>query len=117
MQRICFQLRVKPNRIAEYRQRHAQVWPDMLLALKANGWNNYSLFLHEDGLLIGYFETPDLAAAREGMAATDVNDRWQSQMAEFFEDLDGHPDQGFIQLSEIFHLEDQLHQQQERSTP
>jgi L-rhamnose mutarotase len=29
-------------------------------------------------------------------------------MAEFFEDLDLPPDQGFRQLSEVFHLEDQL---------
>ena len=43
-----------------------------------------------------------------GMAATDVNARWQAEMAAFFEDLDVPPDQGFLQLSEVFHLEDQL---------
>jgi L-rhamnose mutarotase len=29
-------------------------------------------------------------------------------MADFFEDLDLPPDQGFRQLTEVFHLEDQL---------
>ena len=56
-ERVCFQLQVKPDRIDEYRERHAAVWPDMLEALKATGWNNYSLFLRDDGLLIGYVET------------------------------------------------------------
>ena len=42
------------------------------------------------------------------MARTDVNARWQAEMAEFFEDLDLPPDQGFWQLAEVFHLEDQL---------
>jgi L-rhamnose mutarotase len=106
--RVCFQLQVKPERIGEYRQRHAAVWPEMLEALKATGWNNYSLFLGPDGLLIGYFETPDLASAQAGMAATTVNALWQAEMGEFFVALDGAPDTGFVQLTEVFHLEDQL---------
>jgi L-rhamnose mutarotase len=108
MERVCFQLQVKPDRIAEYTSRHAAVWPDMLQALAATGWQNYSLFLRADGMLIGYFETESLEAALAGMAATDVNARWQSEMGDFFEDLDGAPDQGFLRLTEIFHLEDQL---------
>ena len=109
MQRVCFQLQVRPDRIAEYKQRHREVWPEMLQALAEHGWHNYSLFLREDGLLIGYFETPSLEVALSGMEGTDVNDRWQRQMTEFFADLgDAMPDQGFLQLDEIFHLEDQL---------
>ena len=92
----------------EYRQRHGEVWPEMLQALKDTGWNNYSLFLRDDGLLIGYLETEDLAAARAGMAATEVNARWQREMSDFFVDLDGAPDTGFVQLAEIFNVEDQL---------
>jgi L-rhamnose mutarotase len=117
MQRICFQLQVKPDRLSEYRARHAEVWPEMLEALRDTGWNNYSLFLRNDGLLIGYFETPSLEAARAGMASTDVNTRWQAEMSEFFEELDGlAPDEGFLVLDEIFNLESQLaiHNRQER---
>jgi L-rhamnose mutarotase len=109
MQRVCFQLQVRPDRIAEYRRRHADVWPDLLRALHQTGWHNYSLFLRDDGMLIGYFETPDLAAAQAGMQSTEVNARWQAEMAEFFEELDGlAPDEGFLVLDEVFHLEDQL---------
>jgi len=107
--RVCFQLQVRPERIEEYTARHREVWPEMLDALAATGWHNYSLFLREDGLLIGYFETPSLEQAVAGMAATDVNARWQSEMAEFFSDLGtARPDTGFLQLQEVFHLEDQL---------
>ena len=106
--RVCFALQVKPERIDEYRERHAAVWPEMLRALKTTGWNNYSLFLRQDGLLIGYFETADLASAQAGMAATAVNARWQAEMSEFFVALNGSPDTGFLQLTEVFHLEDQL---------
>lgn len=108
MQRVCFQLRVKPDRIQEYAERHAAVWPDMLRALRDTGWRNYSLFLAPDGLLIGYFETESLEAAQAGMAATAVNARWQAEMAEFFVGLEGAPDAGFLRLAEVFNLEDQL---------
>ena len=115
--RVCFQLQVRPDRIDEYRARHAAVWPDMLQALADTGWHNYSLFLREDGLLIGYVETPSIAEAQAGMALTEVNARWQAEMAEFFEELEGRaPDEGFLVLEEIFHLEDQLSAVTEQAT-
>jgi L-rhamnose mutarotase len=81
----------------------------MLRALAASGWHNYSLFLRADGLLIGYVETDSLDDALSAMASTEVNTRWQAEMAGFFEDLaDGRPDQGLLLLEEVFHLEDQL---------
>jgi L-rhamnose mutarotase len=109
VQRVCFQLQVKPERLEEYSGRHRAVWPEMLQALKRSGWHNYSLFLREDGLLIGYVEVDSLAAAQAAMDAEDINVAWQEQMGEFFIDLDGaRPDTGFLELREVFHLEDQL---------
>lgn len=106
--RACFRSSVKPSQIPEYRRRHAAVWPEMLRELKAAGWNNYSLFLADDGLLVGYVECDNFDAARARMALTEVNARWQAEMALFFEDDARSPDQGFVQLMEIFNLEDQL---------
>ena len=109
MPRYCFELQVSPDRIEEYVERHRAVWPDMVAALASTGWSNYSLFLREDGLLIGYVESDDLSAAQAAMAATEVNARWQAEMAEFFIGIDGGPpDEGFRLLTEVFHLEDQL---------
>ncbi|MCX3060956.1 L-rhamnose mutarotase [Streptomyces beihaiensis] len=106
MQRVCFLLKVKADRVDEYRARHAHVWQQMRDALTAGGWHNYSLFLREDGLLVGYLETEDFDAARAAMDATDVNARWQSDMAGFFEELDGRtPDEAMRPLAEVFHLE------------
>ncbi|MEM7133507.1 MAG: L-rhamnose mutarotase [Chloroflexota bacterium] len=105
MQRVCFLLQVKKERIDEYKERHEAVWPDMLQALSETGWHNYSLFLRPDGLLVGYFETPDLQAALEGMEKREVNERWQAEMGEFFESLgDKRPDEGFEMLEQVFYL-------------
>lgn len=109
MQRVCFQLQVKPDRLQEYTERHRAVWPEMLRALKHSGWNNYSLFLRQDGLLIGYVEVESLEQAQAAMDAEEINSTWQEQMGEFFVDLEGaRPDTGFVELQEVFHLEDQL---------
>jgi L-rhamnose mutarotase len=106
MRRICFLLRVRPDRLDEYRSRHASVWPEMRDALRDTGWGNYSLFLADDGLLVGYLETDDFDAARAGMQAREVNSRWQAEMAEFFVALDGsRPDEAMKPLDEIFHLD------------
>jgi len=106
--RYCFLLQVRPERLSEYRERHAAVWPEMLAALRDTGWRNYSLFLRDDGLLVGYVESDDLAAAQAAMAATEVNARWQAEMAPFFTGLDGRgPDESFLLLEEVFHLEEQ----------
>ncbi len=51
MNRHAFQLKVKQDRIEEYKKHHEAVWPEMLAALTKTGWHNYSLFLHNDGTL------------------------------------------------------------------
>lgn len=106
MQRICFVLQVKKDRLEEYQRRHAAVWPEMQAALRETGWQNYSLFLRPDGLLVGYLETPDFQRARAGMAAREVNERWQREMAPFFESGGGRkPDEQMAPLAEVFHLD------------
>ncbi|WP_354002596.1 L-rhamnose mutarotase [Ruania halotolerans] len=107
MPRYCFINRVRPDRLAEYAEAHAAVWPEMLEALRDSGWRNYQLYLAPDGLLVGHFEAEDYAAAQAAMATTAVNGRWQASMERFFVNP-GNPDEGFELLPEIFSLEDQL---------
>ena len=109
MRRYCFLLQVRSELLDEYRERHAAVWPEMLRALEAAGWRNYSIFARPDGLLVGYVESEDLDAALRAMAATDVNARWQAAMSRYFAHPHGRPaDESFQLLDEVFHLEDQL---------
>lgn len=104
--RVAFLLKVKQDKLEEYKRRHREVWSEMLDALRETGWHNYSLFLRQDGMLFGYLETPDFEKARSEMAAIDVNARWQAEMAPFFEQLgDQRPDEGMVLLEEVFHLD------------
>ncbi|MCE5325812.1 MAG: L-rhamnose mutarotase [Planctomycetaceae bacterium] len=105
MQRVCFILHVKKDRLEEYKKKHEAVWPEMLAALSETGWHNYSLFLRPDGMLIGYCETPDFKKAVEGMQTKEVNARWQKMMSPFFEDIGTAADTSMAPLTEVFHLD------------
>ena len=112
MKRVGFLLKVREDMIEEYKAHHRAVWPEMLDALSRNGWHNYSLFMREDGLMFGYFETGDgetegsFAAALDGMSKEEVNTRWQDMMSPFFEIPEGaHPDAMMVELEEVFHLD------------
>jgi L-rhamnose mutarotase len=78
----------------------------MLRALRKTGWRNYSLFLTEDGLVIGYLECKDFEESVRAMGRQEVNERWQAEMAPFFVGMEGSlPDQSMQPLPEIFHID------------
>ena len=107
MKRIGVILKVKPDKIDAYREAHKAVWSEMKAALKRQGWHNYSLFLKEDGLLFGYFETPvDFQTALQGMETEPINEKWQKMMAPYFEALEGkRADESMFELEEVFHVD------------
>lgn len=107
MPRYCFVSHVDPSNLEAYRRAHRAVWPQMLEALRDAGWRDYSLFLGEDGVLVGVFTADDRELAQARMAASEINARWQREMSALFVG-EGNPDEGFTYLPEIFALDDQL---------
>ncbi len=107
MARYCLLGHVDPARLDEYREVHRAVWPELLQVLHDAGWRSYSLFLRDDGLLIGYVEADDLDEAQERVARTEVNARWQARMSALFAS-EGAPDEAWARVPEVFNLEDQL---------
>jgi L-rhamnose mutarotase len=107
MKRVGFLLKVKEDKLEEYKQHHEAVWPEMLAALRRTGWHNYSIFAREDGLLFGYFEAADsFQGSLAGMAQEAINAAWQDFMAPYFENLSGsHADESMVELAEVFHLD------------
>jgi L-rhamnose mutarotase len=104
--RVGFVCKVKEDRLEEYKKHHRQVWPEMLDALRRTGWHNYSLFMREDGLMFGYFETPhSFNAASEAIAREKISIKWHEFMIPFFEPR-GKGESAFeVELEEVFHLD------------
>jgi L-rhamnose mutarotase len=107
MPRYCLIGQVDPAQLETYKACHQAVWPELLRVLKAAGWNNYSLFLRADGLLVGYVESEDLDRSQAEVAATAINARWQAEMSRLFASP-GSPDEAWQRLELVFNLEDQL---------
>jgi L-rhamnose mutarotase len=85
--------------------RHYGKFERKTASLPHSAFDNYSLFLRADGLLVGYVETDDFDLARDGMAQREVNERWQREMADFFTQSEGvSPDRAMHPLEEVFHL-------------
>jgi L-rhamnose mutarotase len=107
MKRVAFLIKVRQDKIEEYKKQHQAVWPEMLDALHRNGWHNYSLFMRADGLIFGYLETPEnLEAARVAMRKEEVYAKWQAFMAPLGETLgEPYPDQRSAELEAVFHLD------------
>jgi len=104
--RVGFVCKVKDAKIDEYKKHHRQVWPEMLDALRRTGWHNYSLFMRRDGLMFGYFETPQsYNIASEAVAKEESSIRWHEFMRPFFETLEQGQNVLEIELEEVFHLD------------
>lgn len=102
MSRGAFVLNIKPDKVDEYVEAHAAVWPEMREAISEAGIRNYSIFL--DGTrAFGYFEADDVMDALARLGETDVNTRWQEAMAGLLEAR--VESQGPGLLPEIFRLE------------
>ena len=100
MERGCFLLTVKQGRLRDYLAAHEKVWPQLLEEIRRAGVRNYSMYFRGDGLLVGTLEGEDLRQSLATMAATEVSQRWQAHMAEFFD--------GDIELTwmeEYFHVD------------
>ena len=106
MDRVCFRLQVDPDRSRSTASGMLTCGRTCAHALSDAGWRNYSLFLADDGSSSATSSADDFDAAQAAMAATDVNARWQAEMAAFFVDLgDSRPDEGMRPLTEVFHLD------------
>ena len=77
MQRYGMVLKVKPEKLEEYKRLHADVWPEVLDMIRECNIRNYSIF-HRDGYLFCYFEYvgEDFEADMEKMAADPKTQEW-----------------------------------------
>jgi L-rhamnose mutarotase len=88
MERGCFLLKIKKDKVGQYLKAH-NVWPEMLEALSRAGIKNYSLFMRDDGMAVGYLEAENIKESLKKVGQTDANRKWQEFMSEFFEQETG----------------------------
>ena len=106
MKRVGFLMKVREDKLEMYKEHHKRVWPELLEAHRRTGWHNYSLFMREDGLVFGYFETPEsYQTAVDAMGKEEINTRWDEFMEPYLEAVNATTGEIMMELEEVFHLD------------
>jgi L-rhamnose mutarotase len=105
-------IRLRPDKVDEYKRLHAAVWPDVLSMIKACHIRNYSIYHRqlEDGqhYLFSYFEYTgrDFDADMSKMAADPATQKWWAVCKPCQQPLQGAaPGEWWSSLEEVFHCD------------
>lgn len=111
MKRYGMVLRLRPEKVEEYKRLHAAVWPEVLKMIADCNLRNYSIFLRtlDDGrpYLFSYFEYvgTDFAADMAKMAADPTTQRWWAECIPCQEPLANRgPGEWWANMEEVFHI-------------
>jgi L-rhamnose mutarotase len=105
MQRLCFTFEIRPGTFAEYKNRHVEIWPELVAELTDAGLSNYSLFKFSDERIVGYVEcTPDVETCFGILADAEANLRWNNWFNEIIISLTDEQGKMYA-LDELWHLD------------
>jgi L-rhamnose mutarotase len=107
MKRYGLVLKVKPEKLEEYKRLHRAVWPEVLETIRQCNMHNYSIY-YRDGYLFSYFEYhgEDFSADMAKMAADPATQRWWAICMPCQEPLPTcAPDEWWAQMEEVFHTD------------
>ena len=108
MKRFGQVIGVKPERLAEYVEVHANVWPEVLAMIEECNMRNYSIFLLGDNTLFAYFEYigDDFEADMAKMAADPKTQEWWGVCMPMQEPLPNRVEgEWWHNLKEVFHVD------------
>ena len=101
--RIAFRMNLQPGQAAAYEQRHDEIFPELVVALKQAGISDYSIWLDpQDHHLFGNL-TRSADHGLDRLPDTAVVKRWWALMCDI---MDSHPDNAPVQvpLKQVFYL-------------
>jgi L-rhamnose mutarotase len=107
MQRHGSVIRVRPEKLEEYKAYHVRVWPEVLAMIRQCNIRNYSIY-HKDGYLFGYFEYHgnDFAADMAKMAADPTTQKWWAIMQPMQQPIETRaPSEWWAEMEEVFHTD------------
>jgi len=107
MKRYGMVIKIKPEKIVEYKKLHAEVWPDVLDILHKHHVRNYSIYLKEN-LLFGYMEYygDDYESDMKKVAESEITQRWWKLTDPCQEPLSKQAkDEWWAMMEEVFHMD------------
>ena len=112
MKRYGWVIGLKQNKLDEYKQLHANVWPDVLTMISECHFTNYSIYLRKlpDGnyYLFSYLEYTgdDFKADCDKMAADETTQKWWDVCMPCHEPLEDRAEgEWWADMEEVFHCD------------
>jgi L-rhamnose mutarotase len=102
MQRFAFKMKLKPGKLAEYKKRHDEIWPELTRLLKEAGVSDYSIFLDEETHIL-FAVQKQSGQSSQDLGSTAIVRKWWAYMADL---MDTNPDNSpvTVPLQEVFYL-------------
>jgi len=100
-------IRIKPEKIEDYKKLHAEVWPEVLALLGKHHVKNYSIYL-KNNLLFGYLEYhgDDYTSDMKHVGEADVTKRWWKLTDPCQEAIEGAQEgEWWSTMEEVFHMD------------
>ncbi|MGO4697476.1 L-rhamnose mutarotase [Paenibacillus sp. 2TAB26] len=107
MKRYGWIIKVKMDRLAEYKALHTAVWPEVLNRLKESNVQNYSIY-YQDGNLFSYLEYTgqDFEKDMANMAADPITQAWWKLTDPCQEPVDSASEgEWWTTMEEVFHMD------------
>jgi L-rhamnose mutarotase len=112
MKRYAMVIGLRADKLEEYKQLHAAVWPDVLRRIKQSHFQNYSIYVRrlDDGqhYLFSHFEYTgsDFEADMRAMAADETTQRWWAVCMPCQIPLNSRaPGEWWAGMEEVFHCD------------
>ncbi len=102
--KFAFKMTLKPGQLVKYKQRHDEIWPELVSALKRAGVRDYSIHFDEETNILFATMWRNKSHSLEELAKTELMQKWWTYMADI---MDTHPDNEpvTIPLETVFHME------------
>ena len=98
-------IKIRPEKLEEYKVLHANVWPEVLKQIEKSNIRNYSIF-HKDDWLFSYFEYvgEDFEGDMAKMAEDPTTQKWWDVCKPCQKPLTtGKEGEWWVEMEEVFH--------------
>jgi len=104
MKRFAFKMKLYPGFREEYRKRHREIWPELVMLLKSQGIGNYSIFYDEETNILFAYQEQSGESSSQDLGNKEIVKKWWKYMADIMET---NPDNSpvSIPLEQVFFIE------------
>lgn len=104
MDRLAFKMKLKQGKKAEYKKRHAEIWPELKELLQETGISDYSIFLDEESSTLFAVQKTMSNVNSQNLNTKPIVQKWWSYMADIMETNEDLSPVS-VPLEEVFHMD------------